>query len=247
MKTLQLFILLSFPFFAIGQSNSSIDVIGSLDYTYRTINGSGLIADIVKDSRDVEKGRLNWRAGFNYNQRLTDKLILKTGLRMAALGYKDKRDSEDFYTLRWGTQHNGNGEYDITYPSGEDIEFFETKTNHFFLEIPIVLRYEFSNNKFSPYVEAGFGAMYYLFQRHVATVNGDKTVTTMPSSDDRLSANSFQIESIIAVGANYNLNENLQFFGQPTFRYHLNSLWDTDVKERLWSAGLEIGLRKFLN
>lgn len=232
-------LFLALPFLIVAQSNSSVDFIGSVDYTYRYFKADENFDDSI---RKKEKGNLNWRLGFNYNQRLSERLFLKTGLRLMSLGYHREYN---FGELRWGTQHDGEGNFDPNISPDESFPNTKVSTNYVFLEVPLVLRYEFTTKKITPYIEAGFGSAYVLQIRNTTSQEGERKSNTTSEFGENF--NRFQLEGIISFGVNYNLNANWQLFTQPTFRYHLTELTDFYYKEHLWSAGLELGVRRGLN
>ena len=89
------------------------------------------------ESRDqTETGKLNWRIGFNYNRRLTSRIFLRTGLRLASVGYKGEKNTD----LRWPSEHDGNGGWvaDPTLPR----ELANLIYDYWFVEMPIVGRFE---------------------------------------------------------------------------------------------------------
>jgi hypothetical protein len=49
-----------------------------------------------------------------------------------------------------------------------------------------------------------------------------------------------------SVGLQHDLNENMQFFVQPIFRYGLTPVYPLAEREHLYSAGAELGLRYFI-
>lgn len=227
-----------------AQSNSSVNIIAGVDYTYRHIRGTNPISETLKQTRNSEKGNVNWRFGLDYNHRLSSRFFLKTGVRLMSLGHHEEIN---FSNLRWGLQHDGNGGYNSTIPSGEDFGDHKISNDYWFLELPLVVRYEFSNKKFTPYVEAGLAPAYFLVHRRVSKLGTEREVTMSRAEDTEIPVQRIQLESIVAFGFNYNIKESIQLFGQPTFRYHLTKMWTTDLKEHLWSAGLEVGVRKWLN
>lgn len=84
-------LILIIPFLGFCQINQSIDFVSGIEYSYRNLATASQneIMSVILESRDqTETGKLNWRIGFNYNQRLTDRIFLRTGLRLASVGYK---------------------------------------------------------------------------------------------------------------------------------------------------------------
>ena len=138
-------ILLLFASIVYAQHNSSIDLIGSIEYSYRTFTYSGseeFLINSVEERNAEEEGKSNWRFGFNYNKKLTDNLFLKTGLRLASVGYNGGYNDG----LRWGTDHDGMGGFDpsLNPDLPRSVQFIY---NFIFLEVPIVARWELSDKK----------------------------------------------------------------------------------------------------
>ena len=67
MKAKAILIVFFLPLFGYSQTNS-IDLIGSLDLTYRALIIQEFIGDNIIEERQDEVPKLNWRAGFNFNQ-----------------------------------------------------------------------------------------------------------------------------------------------------------------------------------
>jgi len=223
MKNTIFAILILFPIILSSQINSSIDFIAGIDYNFRTLNtndDSETVAKIMNYRKD-ETGRLNWRIGLNYNKKLTTKIFLKSGLRLASVGYAmfDSKNSN------W-------------------LEIHST-SDYWYLEIPITGRYEFSNKKLSFFFELGLAPNIYLTTFDKAKTDLDKELKFRRNRNSYF--NNLQFVSIVSAGLNYNLTDQLQLFGQPIFRYHLTKLYDAPIEEHLNSYGLEFGIRKKMN
>ncbi|MFK7807904.1 MAG: outer membrane beta-barrel protein [Saprospiraceae bacterium] len=246
MRTTFVIALLAIPLLAFGQKNHSIDFIGSVDYTFRTLQTLDESYNTVITVRnEEEKANIQWRSGFNYNQRISERFYFKSGLRLAVLGYKAKEKQDLIFASDFESNFvfNVDTSYFFT-PSPSQIEI---SSENWFIELPVVFRYEFSKKKFTPFVETGFGVTYLLFRRSIIERNETREVNIINTGDLPAALNRIQMEATLAFGANYKLNNSLQLFAQPTFRYHLTPFWDGEIKERLWSAGLEVGLRKWFN
>lgn len=225
------------PFWGWSQFNRSIDVMGSLDYGYRTISTDAeeAITKLIVDKRnEKELPKLNWRIGVNFNQRLSNKFVLKTGLHLANDGYTTKKKD-----LIYGSEFDEFGNYtpDPSLPRKSHFVY-----NYWFAEIPLVGRFELNQKKFAPFVEAGILPSVYLTSR-VRTVVDDESSTNFIDETD-IGYNRLHLSGNVAIGVNYSPNENIQLFGQPSLRYHFTSLVDAPIKEHLYSFGLELGLRK---
>ena len=230
-----LFLLL--PLFCFSQAKSSIDILGGIEYSHRLLiySKSDIVESALADLHKGESGKLNWRAGFNYNRRLHKKFYLKTGLRIASVGFKGADESD----LRWGSQHDGMGGFD---PNPDLVPQVQYAYDYLFLEVPIIGRIEFNEKKLAPFLELGVSPHMYLSKNVRAVANSSEPfgILTGPSNLQFL-----HLVGSISFGCNYSLNEKIQFFAQPVFRMHLNAL-DQRVFH-LVSGGLEVGLRRKLN
>ncbi|PHI19026.1 hypothetical protein CEQ90_14725 [Lewinellaceae bacterium SD302] len=254
------FCLCCLPLLVFGQNNQSIDFVGGLEFSYRSLSeeGSNTYQKQYIDRRNEDdEARLNWRLGLNYNYRLGAKTWLRTGIRAASVGYR-------FYTYNylivnnitnggnngWGDVIAGNnygGTYDRYTTTAPDYELERAEAvdvNHLFLSLPIVLRQEFGGGKrFAPYLEFGLSPHYHLQTRSsvdlIARAEAAGIIINVPEF------NKFQLVGLLAFGMNYQLNEGMQLFAQPTIRYHFTTLDQSEQEtQRLYNYGLEIGLRR---
>ncbi|MBK8601905.1 MAG: outer membrane beta-barrel protein [Saprospiraceae bacterium] len=237
MKIFLPFLLLIVSLSAFGQFSSSLDCVGAMNIGYRYINPhkSDVPSGFV-DIRNKEQVGLRADFGLNFNKKFGSKLYFKTGLRMANKGY----NSYKLNTLKWGLDGK-DGVYHPDFPTGgtED-KSSQFKYHYFFLEMPVMIRYEFiQKSKISIYMEAGSAVSYYLQSVTVHNYGTDRKVF----KENEQSINDFQISAILGVGLNYQLNNKTQLFLQPTFNYQLTDLVSAPVNEHLYSAGLELGCR----
>ena len=239
MKIKTIIFILALPYFVSAQTNSSIDFITGFEFSYRDliVEGDGDILNTIIEVRKKETVKSNWRIGFNYNRKITNKFHLKSGLRLASVGYKGGKITG----LVWGSEIDpamgGTGMPDPSLP--HEVQFVY---NYWFIEVPIIGRYEFEGNKIRPFIEAGISPSIYISSRTTQITDIGRE-----SSFGRQKASSFtnlHWVANISFGINYTLNEKMQFFGQPVYRYHLTKLVDAPIKEYLYNFGLEIGLRK---
>lgn len=230
MKT-QIFLLFSlFPIFLFAQSKSSIDFVFSVEHTNRVLYGYVETPEnSFFGSRNDEKGKMSSRIGFNYNLRIRPNIYFKTGLRYAKVGYHSDAQSIRIGTLTIATTGNGG-----TIGAFESVRLGNT-INYKFIEVPLVLRYEFQATAFSPFLEVGLSPHFYL----------DTGSSRMIKIDDfeYVNFNTLQIVGSLSFGVRYQFSERLQVFGQPIFRYHVTDLSDDPEEEHLYGFGVELGIR----
>jgi len=232
--------LLIVPFFLMGQSNSSIDFVSGFDYSYRTIKGTNddFITELILESRTDESPTVNWRAGFNYNRKLTKKFYLKSGLRLASVGYKSKKITDLVFTPVVDPQGNLQ-ESNPNLPS--EVQFVY---NECFAEIPIMGRFEFSANKVIPFLEIGLSPNIYVTSRVKAITD---VYTTVEYRRNKHSAfNKLHFVGSLSFGCNYQIVPKYQLFGQSAIRYHLTKTSEGAIKEHLYNFGIEAGIRRLL-
>lgn len=225
MKKLIILIIICFPLFLFSQSNTKLELIGSIDFSHH---------DHLSLTKKSQIGKLNTHFGLNYFQKLKPNLWLKIGIGFASLGYKTKKT-----TLIFAGNPSVPGTIDPLL-QGIDNPTSQFIYNYHFLEVPFSLHLDFSEKKLKPFVELGIAPMYYL-QSITKHKLGDEVRSKRKEQENRI--NDFQFAAKIAFGFSYIFNEKWEMVVQPNFRYHLNRIDDAPVKEHLWSTGLAIGMR----
>ena len=177
---------------------------------------------------------MNWRIGFNYNRKLSNRIFIKTGVRLANVGYKHQKVEG----IRWPSEITPEGFMDDpTLPN-----IMQAFTNYSFIEVPLALRYEFNSTKFSPFVEMGVSPSYYLTTRIKTVTEIDSKVETYRGFNASEFSNIHMV-GVASVGTNYNLISTFQLFGQVAYRYHFTRLVEAPITEHLYNYGVELGVR----
>jgi len=239
MKALIPFLLLTVPFVSFGQTNSTLDLVAGLEYSYRGLSTSSkdeIVIGIMEKRNDKETGKLNWRAGFNYNRRLSNRFHLKTGIRLASVGYKGEKKTGLRYASEFVTP-------DLWVPDPSLPHEVQFIYDYWFVEIPLVGRYELTNKKIAPFLELGIAPSAYVTTR-TKTVTDLGTDVNFQDGVEAFNFNRFHLVGIFSVGVNFSVSEKVQLFGQPTLRYHLTQLADAAIEEHLFNYGIEIGARR---
>ena len=153
---------------------------------------------MVKEDLNIEeRGKFNLRYGFNFNKKLSEKKFLRTDLRFAFIGY------------------DGRIENMVDTVSGLDLGTFQTFYKYLIFDVPLVVRYEFSQNKFAPFVELGVGPML-----NFKTYNKVSSMGEVPCpvfSEYYFDDTRLLFVSVLSFCGNYTITEKLQLFAQPTF------------------------------
>ncbi|MFZ2901196.1 MAG: outer membrane beta-barrel protein [Saprospiraceae bacterium] len=236
MKSFIVSLLVALPFIAFSQPNSTVDLVGGADYAFRFLKNTteDPATQVVMDVREQDEfGKLNFRAGFNYNRRLFGPLWLRTGLRWASVGYV----VQDVDDLRWPSEFDPNtGAYT---PDPNLPHELRLTREYWFIEVPLVARLETGKKKLKSFFEIGVSPHVYLTSR-------TKQVTDLETKQDfgTGDVNTLSLAGIVSIGFQYQAGKRTALFFQPIFRYHLTPLSDAPIRENLYNYGLEIGVRK---
>ncbi|MEM9822024.1 MAG: hypothetical protein AAF985_13165 [Bacteroidota bacterium] len=230
MKANHLFLyFLLLPLCSFAQSKSTLDFIAGTSYTAVYKFDSYLAASGSLDY----PGRFNFRLGVNYNRRLNRQLWLKTGVRLVREGFKSSLITD----LRWGSENEG-GQWVPDPALPREIQFYY---DFVFIEVPLALRYEIGQKKFTPFIEAGVSP--YIFTTYIQTTktNLDKEVDFDRSA---AMAKNFVLVGQFSLGLNYRLSERWTLFGQSIARYHLTErAQEPAIGATNINIGLELGGR----
>lgn len=228
MKKLLFLITLFSPFILIAQNQSSFDIMAGPTLGYRTLSTSSSdeIVQMIIDSRNErELTNISFTVGVNYNQSISKKWYLRSGVRFSRINYFTAIEDG-----MWPSQHDGAGGFNPNLP-GEEVPD-KIKYNHSFIDVAILARRNFSEKKWAPFVELGVAPNFLL--------NADEVAFPF-------AANKIQVAAIISGGIQYTPNSNFQFFAQPAWRFHVvKVVKDVPISERLLGVSLELGVRKFL-
>lgn len=225
---------------AVAQNSTSFDFVGSIDYAFRTLKTSSsdqAVLDMLNIRADKETPKVSWNVGFNYNRRLAPAFVLKSGLRLASIGYFVEKNAD----LRWASEYNSQGVWVLDPTLPHEIRFSK---DYWLIEMPIVGRLELGKRRWAPFIELGLAPSVYLTTRTTTRTDLD---TNSNFQRSRSNLNQFQLAGIVSGGINYSINHNIQVFGQPTVRYYLTRLTTGPIQEHLYSYGLEVGIRKWFN
>ncbi len=208
-RYISFFFLVAIPIFLFSQSNTKIDFYTGIDYSgiYGIDNDRGTFI------KSIERGKVNFNFGINYNQLIRKKIWLKTGIGFTSLGEQTK--------------------------SFENVVTINNKVSYHFLEIPFVLRFEFSKKKITPFFETGLSTMYYLQTRDKKCIENSKTVENY--RDENIQ--NIQISLNLGFGVSHSINKKLEIFLQTSIRCHLSKLENSNSDEYLWGSGLITGTR----
>jgi len=213
---------LLFPLLSYSQFNTSIDFI---------LGGEG--RQIENRFIQFNEVIVNYKFGVNFNFRVSDRIIMKTGLRYSRIGTVE----EEFMLNRLS--------------SSADIlpcQCSLLSRDKRYFEIPLIARFEFGKSKFSYFMEMGLSPHFY--------VNTNLSIRENPSNitSDAMMAREIEygqkrmlMSYVISLGMNFNFSQNYQIFFQPIFQMNSSEVYEIGNIEGNHVIGIEFGLRYALS
>jgi hypothetical protein len=167
------------------------------------------------------KRKPSYRFGSNFNFRITENGIVKTGLRYV-------KQVQNIFQNRL---QNG-------------FLYFEY-INEYYIEIPIIYRYEISNKKISMYTEFGLSPHLFLKGELEKGVASDLSIEDyeIPYLKDRR----IRLSYIFGIGVNFSPSPKIQLFFQPTYRYYPLIGTQSAPAIGTMNIGVEFGIRHVLS
>ena len=211
-----------------ASKNISVGFSFSPDYNYRTLNnndGSSSSNMIIDFRNKIEKSKFGFTTGLNLNIRLSDKAEFQTGLLYSNKGYKVPKQATDFPV-----------------PDPSQATHFESEANFNYLDIPLKFNFISGMGKVKFIVGAGFAANILLNNSEKITLSYADGSEKEFDQSDGFDYNKFNISSLVSVGLEYQMKENIVFRMEPTFRYELLKIIDLPVTAHLWNLGLNVGV-----
>ena len=232
MKFRMLFLLLFAGTLGVqAQSGSSIDAVIGVSLPYSSFPGF--------DS-DVFRQLPGWRIGGNYHHTLGQRFGLRIGTRIWVENAKI-----DLSELRFGSQHNGEGGFDPSLPSNENL--LDRKINNLWIEVPLAGRWYLGKGSWRGFVELGVAPTIFLTQRNVRMDdNGYRESFWIDASS--ADTEDIQIIGLAGGGVDFQALERVAFYVTALGRYITNPIWNADLENfHNGNVGLEMGARFSIN
>lgn len=226
---------------ALSQFPYSVDLVGSVEYSYRNLVVSDDLTNVNTDIlernlslREGETNKRNFRFGFNFNKYIDNNFHFKTGLRYASVGYNGQKQTD----IRWPSEVGEDGTYNPNPLLPHENQFIY---DYRYIAIPAIFRYHITNGRLVPFIEAGLAL-------HIYAHTIRQTINEFGTSKERFNngeANAdFSTVGSFSIGFEYLLDYDYALFYQGVGRYHLSPRQRGVINEYLFNYGVELGLRK---
>jgi Outer membrane protein beta-barrel domain len=232
MKKTYLLLLLLAPVILAAQGNKIpvklfVGLNFSPDYSYRTLKSDGSTgAELVSRFRnDQEIAKPGYTTGITLLLALSPKIILESGLQLSGKGYKTKEMELAYFPPNPAAPVAATGNFRFRY-----------------LGIPLRAKFAFGRPNFR--LMPGIGCMI-----NFLTSSTHKYRYTYSDGHKEEREESFNTEyrktdfsPMISLGTDIRLNSRFHILAEPTYRWGMVSPKDSPITEKLWSAGLNVGL-----
>lgn len=201
----------------------------SPDYTYRTLKSDIDDMGFIDLRNETESARFGFTTGLTVKYRLSERLVLESGLQ-----YADRGDKM---------------ELGKTYYFGEDgaepiVSDNSKVVNHYyFLGIPLKANLFLVNKRTKVFLSTGISTDFFSGSKtkQTYTVDGIDEVTSY--SEEGVDFNTVNFVGLAGLGIDYRINEKLEIRFEPIVRYSFSSLTTySDVKTYLYSAGINLAV-----
>lgn len=231
-----LVLIASIPFIVSAQEtkkseaskNISLGFSFSPDYSYRTLhnNDGTSSSNFIINIRDgYETGKFGYTTGLSLDFECSKRIGFQTGLLYSNKGYQTTKQ-------------------DMYYPSPDPSVPVQIKTvyNFHYLDVPFKVNFVTGKNKVKFIAGAGITVNFPLEENEKNILNYSNGDIKKEKHSSTYDYEKLNISSLVSLGVEYKLKENIFLRAEPTFRYGLLKIIDLPVTEYLWNVGLDIGV-----
>lgn len=223
--------LLSFTTFGQNSKQANKISIGynfSIDNSFRTLKNSdgNSSTDLVINSRNnIEIAKIGYTTGLNLLFHFSDLFGFETGVQYSNKGYKTK-------------------EQELTYlpPNPSLPNKLTSSYSYQYIGIPLKAKFSFGKSKAHFTSAAGFMTNFLINIKQTNNYTYSDGNTEKKNQSSTTGFNKVDISPMVSIGVDYNLTDKIHIIAEPTFRFGLLSTKDAPVKEKLWNAGLNLGV-----
>lgn len=219
-----------------SNQKSTLDIVIGGDFGFRLIQGNSSDTESnqkLQNREGFENQKLNHRFGFNYYHGISERISIKTGLRIANPGFGfsnvNKIDPKtDINLIEKSYQQNG----------------LEYRYNYQMLEIPLGIKYVITGSTCKPYLELALSANFY-GNTIVKEISYEGKVIDKVKISENI--NPVNYIANFSAGGDFIITDKIAGFSQLVARYQINNLRIGEIEEKIFGLGLELGIRYQIN
>lgn len=233
-----------------------IEVYGSPDYTMRSFSNPANLNGYVAQRRTSEDNRNGFSAGVRISKNIGEKTLIKAGVNYSQINERlriinaNEKQITQIITIRTVIRAPGDTLFirDTTYFEQNGTRYRTTYNRYRFIDLPIIFSYEFGNPEILAFaVNAGpvFNITSFYHGEVLDTTMSPVKISTAKGNG----ANNWRSNIGIGIFASFavykRINERLQIFGEPYFRYNFKPVTQNTniVNQRYSTSGMQLGIR----
>ena len=173
----------------------------------------------------MEKAKPGYTTGLKVAFNFSSMFALETGVQYANKGYKT-------------------AERPLTYqiPDASLPNKVATTYCYQYIGIPLLAKFTFGKNKVRFLSSAGVVTNFLINAKLTNHLKYEDGSTKKQSQSGITGFNKFDISPMVSIGVDYQLTEKIHLSAEPTFRFGLIETKDAPISEKLWNAGLALGI-----
>jgi hypothetical protein len=222
----------------------------------RSFSNPSDLNNYIAKRRTTEDNRNGFSAGIRLAKNIGEKTVIKAGVNYSQINERlriineNEKQLTQIITIRTVIRAPGDTLFirDTTYFEQNGTRYRTTHNRYRFIDLPIIFSYEFGNPEILAF-SVNAGTVFNITSFYHGEVL-DTTFTPVKISTAKGSgANNWRSNIGIGVFASFavykRINERLQIFGEPYFRYNFKPVTQNTniVNQRYSTSGMQLGIR----
>jgi hypothetical protein len=234
-----------------------VEMYASPDYTFKTVKAESASSAYLQKKDSTESMRVGYTAGFRITKNIGQHLLVKAGLQFSqvnerfTLRTENERRTTTVTTTRDIIDASGNVTTVTETSSYTQIGYLERVSNNQYrsIELPIMLGYEFGNDKLKGSINGGVIANLTSWYKGKTLDTAYQSISLSKPSDGSVYNHSVGIGLYGSISIIKPVTEKLDVFAEPYFRYGLSHLNSSSLgyTQRFSTAGISLGIRYRFN
>jgi len=237
-----------------GRNDWYLEVYGSPDFAFKSVKATSNTGYLSKKDSS-ETPQLSYTAGFRVSKSIGEHLLIKTGLQYSQINERfdlrteNERRITTVIIIRTIIGQNGTDSTVRDTTTVEQIGYSVQRTYNKYrsIDIPLLLSYEFGNEKLKFAINAG--AIINLRSWYSGnTLNDSMAVVSIDSKSSGLYKQNIGVGLYAGLSIIKPVSKRFDVFLEPHFRYNLTNMSKTaGYSQRFNAAGLSFGIRYRIN
>lgn len=235
-----------------------VEAYASPDYTFKTVKGGTASTAYLQKKDSAESMRLGYTAGVRITKNIGKHLLLKAGLQLSQINERftlrteNERKTTTVTTTRDIIDASGNVTTVTETSTFTQIGYLERVSNNQYrsIELPIMLGYEFGNDKLKASINGGVIANLASWYNGKTLDTAYQSISLSKPADGSVYNHSVGVSLYGSISIIKPINDKLDVFAEPYFRYSLSHLNSSSLgyTQRFSTTGISLGIRyKFNN